>query len=377
MRALWHGLAPAFRRMGWLARKEFWQLHSDGLFTAMLIVLPLLQMVLVVNVVGRHEGPGNPIALVDHDRSPLSRDLVEAIENTKEAYVRLRLPDMEAGDAALLRGEVDGLVVVPPHLARDLKAPDRTASLLVVTDGTNTFGASQINAAVGGALSAFAASALGGAVTEGLEVRRALWFEITRIQDPVSTQFGFLLYEVVLMVSALSLARERESGTLEQLLVAPLKRVELVAGKALPALVVGIFNFWILFAVGQIFWDVPVRGSLMLLFTCGVLFILAQSAWGLFLSSRVSNQQQAVQLIFLQILFDMAFCGYVVPVQNLPRFLSWISELLPVRHYLECVRMVMLRGGGLEAVAPRLGALLALNLVYWLLSVAVLRQRLE
>jgi ABC-2 type transport system permease protein len=179
------------------------------------------------------------------------------------------------------------------------------------------------------------------------------------------------------MVAGLSLARERESGTLEQLLVTPLSRLELMAGKALPALVVGILNFWALFAVGRLVWNVPLRGPLGLLFACGVLFVLAETAWGLFLSSRVSSQQQAVQLIFLQILFDMSFCGYVVPVQNLPRFLSWISELLPVRHYLECVRIIMLRGGGLGAAWPHVGALLALNLVFWALSTVVLSQRLS
>jgi ABC-2 type transport system permease protein len=303
---------------------------------------------------------------------------MEAIENTKEARVRLRLPDLEAGDAALLRGEVEGLVIIPPHFARDLKAPHRTASLLVVTDGTNTFAANQINTAIHGALSAFADSALGQREDiQMLELRRTRWFEVTRVQDPVSAQFGFLLYEVVLMVSALSLARERESGTLEQLLVTPLRRLELIAGKSLPALVVGAMNFWALFAVGQLIWDVPLRGSLGLLFGCGVLFILAQTAWGLFLSSQVSTQQQAVQLIFLQILFDMSFCGYVVPVVNLPRFLSWISDLLPVRHYLECVRVVMLRGGGLSAAWPHVRALLALNAVFWALSTVVLRQRLN
>jgi ABC-2 type transport system permease protein len=304
---------------------------------------------------------------------------VEAIENTGEARIGLRLGDLEAGDMALRQGDVEGLLVIPPGFERDLKGGRQPADLLVVSDGTNAFAAGQIQAAIRGALARFAQTALGHQVAGAapVELRKATYFEITRVQDPVSTQMGFLLYQMVLMVAALSLARERESGTLEQLLVTPLSRLELIAGKALPAMLVGAVNFWVLYVVGRAIYAMPLRGSLALLFGCALLFVAAETAWGVFLSSRVANQQQAVQLIFLQILFDLSFSGYVVPVENLPRFLSWISELLPVRHYIECVRIVMLRGGKLGAVGVHVGALLALNLGYWGLSIAVLRQKLD
>jgi ABC-2 type transport system permease protein len=234
-----------------------------------------------------------------------------------------------------------------------------------------------VSAAASGALTSYAASVTRGKTGAGIELRPVKYFRVKLIQDPVSSQYAFLLYQVVLLVAGLGLARERESGTLEQLLVAPFSRFELILGKALPVLVIGTINFGVLYAAGRLIWDVPVRGSMGLLFGVAIVFILAECAWGMFLSSRVANQQQAIQIVFVQILFDMAFCGYIVPVQNLPGFMSWLPEVLPLRHYLQCVRTVMLKGGGLEDITRHVSALVILNLVCWTLSVRSVSQRLE
>ena len=367
----------SLQRVAWLARKEFWQLRSDKIFTAMLICLPLMQLVLVVNIVAGDGGAGSPIAVVDHDRSRISRELIRALENTKETHVRLDLGRVRDGDEALRQGEVDGLVVIPPGFEQDFVAANHSPELLAVVDGTNSVSAAGILGSVSGALSRFSESTGAGKAMAALSLRPTKYFEVTKVQDPVSSQFGFLLYEVVIMASVMGLARERETGTLEQLLVTPLSRFELIVGKAAPALVIGILDFGLLFVVARAIWDVPMRGSLGLLAFSAVLFILAESAWGLFLSSRVANQQQAVQIMFVQILFDMAFCGYIVPVHNLPGFLRWVPEMLPVQHYLQCVRVIMLRGGGWGPAAAHIGALVGLNLVYWALSVSVLSRRLD
>jgi ABC-2 type transport system permease protein len=364
-------------RVRHLARKEFWQFQADRLFTAMLMLLPLVQLLLVVNVVSDVTGTGSPAAVVDYDRTDTSRELLAALENTQEAVVRLDLDDIAAGNQSLKRGQTEALAVIPPGFERNLTAHGLPAELLVATDGSHTLSAARVSAAASGALARYAASRTVREDAAGIELRPVKYFRVRLVQDPVSSAYGFLLYQAVLIAAGLGLARERESGTLEQLLVAPFSRFELILGKTLPVLVIGVFDFFLLCAAGRLFWDVPVRGSMGLLFAVAIVFILAECAWGMFLSSRVANQQQAIQIVFVQILFDMAFCGYIVPVQNLPAFMSWLPEVLPLRHYLAILRTVMLKGGGLEDITWHLGALVILNIVCWTLSVRSVSQRLE
>ncbi len=357
-----------------LAIKELWQLSSDRIFASLLVIVPLMLLGMVVSVAGGESRPADRIIVVDHDQSAHSRRVVRALENTGEIVIEAQTNRLADGDRALFEGRVQGLVVIPSDYGRALQEGTRPAEVLLVVDASNTFVAIRLLGTATGAIRAVGAAQT---LAPRIEVRPTRYFEVTPLQSRLAPQLGFLLYQVVLMVAGLSIVREAETGTLEQLLVTPLARLELIVGKMLPPLLLGVINFWALFAAARWIWDLPARGSVLLLFGTAVLFILAQSAWGLFLSSRVRRQQQATQIIFVQILFDMAFCGYVVPVENLPGFLSWISELLPLRHYLVLVRSILLRGGNFWDNLIPIGALIALNVVFWTMGVLSLRQRLQ
>jgi ABC-2 type transport system permease protein len=375
---LWlRGVVESLRRIRWLARKELWQFWADKFFSGLLVGLPIMELILVVNIMGDQGGRGQPIAVLDQDHSRASRQLVTAIENTGEAWPKFWPEDLEEANRALRLGDAAGLVVIPPDMEDDLRDPRASAELAVAADGSSSWSASGLLGAVSGAIGAYLRSLApmdGGAE---LELRPTRYFEITRVQDPVSSQLAFMLYQVVLLVSASALAREREKGTLEQLLVAPLRELELIVGKATPVFILGMVCFTVMFAMGRLIWNVPMRGSHALLFLGALLFILAEGAWGLFLSSHVQNQQQAVQIIFVQILFDMSFCGYVVPVDNLPWLLRTVSQVLPLRHFIYWVRTVMLRGGDIAALGPSFYALPLLGAAFWLLAVRTLRQKLD
>jgi ABC-2 type transport system permease protein len=371
-------LGQSLLRILRLVRKEFWQLSHDKAYAVLLVILPLMLLLLVVNVVNEGDKSVADIAVLDQDRTSLSREVITTIENTGETRVKLWLTRLEDGQAALSSGEIVALVAIPPGFQRDITTPQKQIELLAVVDGTKIWSASVALGAISGAVQSFTegrAQASGQSV--GLTLQTTRYYDISRAHDPVSSQLAFLVNQIVLVVAGMGLAREREMGTLEQLMVTPLRRAELLLGKTMPALLIGMVNFWALWGAGRLVWGVPMRGSLLLLFALSVLFILAASAWGLFLSAQAANQQQATQLIFVQVLVDLALCGYVVPVQNLPPFLVWIAELLPLRHYMECVRVVMLRGGGLSAVLPHALALVALNAVIWILNTIVLKQKLD
>ena len=325
-------LGASLLRIVQLVRKEFWQYRSDKVMSLLLLILPLIQLFAVVSAQSGNGGAGHPIAVVDHDRTPASRRLAAGLVNSQEISVQAYLSRLPSGDQALRQGEAVSLLVVPPHFGRDLLSRHTPATLLALVDGTNLFTAGRLLRTIWGSLNQFAHSLSQFPGTgSGLTLRSVKYFEVTSIQDSISSQLGFLLYQVVLLVAGTGIARERETGTLEQLLVTPLNRFELIAGKTGPAVVAGIVDFIILYLMGVYHYGVPMRGSFVLLFSVALLFMLAQSAWGLLISSRVANQQQGAQTMFVQILVDMAFCGFLVPVDNLPPFLRWFSEFLPLR----------------------------------------------
>jgi ABC-2 type transport system permease protein len=173
---------------------------------------------------------------------------------------------------------------------------------------------------------------------------------------------GFIVYQVTLMVAALGLARERELGTLEQILVTPIRRRELIVGKAIPALIIGALDFVLMFVVTITLFDVPMRGSVPLLFVLSLLFIAAEIGWGLTLSAHARTQQQAILLFFLLAIIDMSFSGYLVAVSHMPLPMQIIAQLFPMQHYLAIVRAVMLKGAGLEVLWPQVVALGVLGL---------------
>jgi ABC-2 type transport system permease protein len=186
-----------------------------------------------------------------------------------------------------------------------------------------------------------------------------------------------MVYQVALIVAALGLTRERELGTLEQLLVTPLRRLELIAGKAIPAVLIATVDFLLMYAVIKFGFDVPMRGSFVVLFGLSMLFIAAQVGWGLIVSSLSKNQQQAVLMVFVLALVDVSFSGYVMPVDHLPAMLRIVSQLFPLQHYLIVIRSVMLKGAGLAAVWQEALALAALSAGSISVAVISLRSRME
>ena len=193
----------------------------------------------------------------------------------------------------------------------------------------------------------------------------------------VPAQVGFIVYQVTLTVASIGLARERELGTLEQLMVMPLRRIELVIGKAIPALVIGALNFLSMLAIAVFGFHVPLRGSLLLLFALTLLFIVAEIGYGMLISSIARTQQQAILLVFVLAMVDMTFSGYLVRVKNLPVALLAIAQVVPFRHYLTIIRGVMLKGAGLDTLWPHAAAMLLMGLLVTAVAVRNLSRSLD
>ena len=373
------------RRIWNLVLKEFIQLLRDWLMTAFILTLPVLQLILLAQATGSRISDVR-VAVLDLDRSSASRQLVNALDVRRELDVCCFPATLADTHRLLDQGEATLVVVIPAGLDADLSDATRTPRIQLVADASNTVPASIALSAARETIAEFAEETrfrgrnlVSQDLVSPVDLRANVHFNPTFNVKffTVPAQVGFIIYQVTLTVASIGLARERELGTLEQLMVMPLRRLELVIGKAIPALLIGAINFLLTLAVTVLVFQVPMQGSLLLLFGLTLLFIVAEIGYGIFISSVARTQQQAILFVFVLAMVDMTFSGYLVRVKNLPGPLQAISQIVPFHHYLTIIRGVMLKGAGLDALWPHAAAMLLMGLFVTTIAVRNLSRTLD
>ena len=364
-----------------LVRKEIIQLARDRLMTTLIFLVPILQLVLLAQATGRRIGDLR-VAVLDLDRSAVSRELITSLDNREELTVWCFVEDEDRLRELLDQGVVRVGVILPRGLARDLADPARTAQVRVVVDGSNSVVGS---VALSGASAAFAEYGQGRLEERGIAAAPLIDVRVETLYNPtynirhfaIPAQVGFITYQITLVIASLGLARERELGTLEQLIVTPLSRLELVLGKAVPAFIIGGLNFLSVLGIAIHIFHLPLRGSFPLLLGLTCLFIIAEIGWGVVISAVARTQQQAILFVFILAMADITFSGYLVPVKNLPRLLQLIARVVPMYHYLVVIRAVMLKGATLASLWPHALALAGLGMTILGLSVRGVSRHLD
>jgi ABC-2 type transport system permease protein len=339
-----------------IAWKEMLQLRRDRLTLAMMAVLPVMQLLLfgyAINTDVRHI----PTLVDDNDRSAESRDLVRRMEATGFYDVVGDAHGYDEIDQAMRSGQARVALVVPARFGADMQA-GRTAEVQLVVDGSDP----QV---VGSALNTAASLVLTRA--EQIRVENLARVGSRLVPQPITLEpdvlynqdqqtaiyivpglIGILITMTMVMLTSMALARERERGTLEQLIVSPVTPFELVVGKILPYVVIGYVQMTLILAFGHFVFDVPVRGSLGLLYALAFLFIAANLAIGLFFSTLAKTQQQAMQMSFFFFLPNILLSGFMFPFEAMPRPAQWLSQALPLTHFLRIVRGIVLKGAGFD-----------------------------
>jgi ABC-2 type transport system permease protein len=367
--------------------KEFFHFRRDRVLTAFLFLFPLLQLVLVAQTAG--SDPANlPLAVLDQDNSPASRAIAQALDNTRELDLRYWPGSTAEVERLLDTGQAALAVIVPPRFAANLDAVDASAQVQIIVDGSNVSSSSTAMSTAEGAIT----SALYGLLAGRANARVAVAAQpapvrlepIVRFNPDLNGKFvaipglfAFIVYQVAMVVASVTIVRERELGTLEQLVVTPVRRSELLVGKALPAVLIGLVNFAVLLAVVVGVFDIPLRGSLALLFALSTLFIIAEVSAGLMVSALSKSQQQAVLVVFPLAMVDLARSGYLVPVESMPRGLQVLSLFSPLRHYMKILKDIMLKGADMSTLWPSALALAVLALVMGLLALRNVARRFE
>jgi ABC-2 type transport system permease protein len=368
-------------RIGNVIVKELIQFGRDRILTLFILLAPALQLLLLAQAIERGINE-QPVVILDLDRSYQSRRLITNLDNAEELRVQFQVDSPDDMRQLLDEGRARLAVVIPAGFAQELASPSSTQSIQVVADATNTIAASITMSAASGVVSRFAADLVAGrgiVVPEFIDFRTNVRFNPTMDVRAYSipAQLGFITYQVTLAVAALGLARERELGTLEQLMVTPLRRFELTVGKGVPAIAIGGGNFFVMWIISLVVFQVPMNGSPLLLAALTLLFITTEVSWGLVISAVSRTQQQAILFVFIQAMVDMTFSGFMVPVKNMPAVLQAISHFVPLQHYLSIVRSIMLKGAGLSELWPNVLALILLSLGMGLIALRSVSRRLE
>ncbi|MGD8623877.1 MAG: ABC transporter permease [Anaerolineae bacterium] len=368
-------------RIGNLIIKELIQFGRDRLLSTFILLAPALQLFLMAQSV--EQGVSEQATVVmDLDRSRLSRQLATGLENTEELDVRYYVDTTEEMRRLLDGGQARLAVIIPTGFGRGLADPAASQTVQLIADGTNTVAAGVVLGAAGGVVARFSADlaeSYGLVTPEYVDFRTNVRFNpALDFRDyTIPAQLGFIVYQVTLAVASLGLARERELGTLEQLMVTPMRRLELTLGKGVPAAGIGLVNFGAMWLVGQLVFHVPMNGSLLLLTSLTVLFVVTVVGWGLFISAISRTQQQAILFVFIQAMVDITFSGFLVAVENMPPLLQLISRIVPLQHYLVIIRSIMLKGAGWQVLWPQVLALAILMVAVWSIALRSTARRLE
>lgn len=360
--------------------KEFLHFRRDRTLTAFLLLFPMLQLILVAQTAGQ-DAANLPLAVLDQDNSATSRQIITALDNTRELVLRYLPGNMDEIERLMDTGQVLVVVIIPPRFAANLVSAGEPSQVQVIVDGSNVSGGSAaLGAAEGavrstlgrvlsgrGGLSASTAAGLSG---PPVDLQAVIRFnpDLNGRFVAVPGLFAFIVYQIALLVASVTLVRERELGTLEQLAVTPVHPVELLVGKALPAVLIGMVNFVLMLLLVVGVFDIPMRGSYALLLALTALFVAAEVAVGLLVSALSKSQQQAVLIVFPLAMVDLALSGYLVPVETMPKALQLLSYISPVRHYMKILKDIMLKGADLSTLWPSMLALSGLALVVGLLA---------
>jgi ABC-2 type transport system permease protein len=354
-------LAASVRRIMELVRKELRQLLRDRRMRPIVFGAPLAQLLIFGYAVSTDIRDTSTF-VVDHDHSRISRDVVAAL--TASGYFRVVGRSDRSADLvdAMNHGRSAVGVEIPPGFARDL-GRGAGATVQVLLDGTNSNTATVAQGYAERILAAYGATATPRRYIPPVDLRERAWFNpglVSRNYN-VPGVVGVLILLVSLLLTSLAVVRERELGTLEQLRVSPLKPWELIAGKTLPFALIGMFNMVVVTTLAVLWFHIPLVGSVPLLVLASALFLMSGLGLGLLISTVSVTQQEAFLTTFLTFQPAMLLSGFMFPVSSMPRAFQWFTLVNPLRHYLEIVRAIFLKGSGLDALWPQYLALLVLG----------------
>jgi ABC-2 type transport system permease protein len=364
-----------------IIRKEFIQIFRDPRTLAMIVVIPIMQLFLL-GYSATNDVRNVPLAVLDRSRSEESRALLDSYRAADYFRIAYMVDSESEIEELIFAGKARAAVIIPPDYAQRLNHGN--AQIAFILDGSDPTSASTALSAsqlIGQAHSTgilaqkFERSGMSLRVQPPVDVRTTVWFN----PDLISAHFmipgviGMILYAIAAILTASSVVRERERGTIEQLIVTPIRPWELIVGKLMPYVALGFFNTIEVLAVGHWWFGVPIRGDLGLIILLSGVFLVTGLGIGLLASTIANTQQEAMLTVWMTLLPSIFLSGFFFPLEAMPKVLQWFSYLMPLRYYLVIIRSLLLKGVGLEMI--RLDVLAMTLFAVGIMALAALRFR--
>jgi ABC-2 type transport system permease protein len=371
--------------------KEIIQALRDPRLRFLMFLPPLIQLV-AFGYAANLDLKNIPIALYDEDKTPTSRELASAFSSS--GYFRFVEIIQRSGEMTTLidKGTVKAVLHLGPDLASKVNS-GRTALVQVIVAGTNSNTASLVQSYSLQIIERFNRERLKKRLDDNPPLQRVIpagsegivrpeiriWYntELLSRNFYVPGIIALVIMVSVLNLTAMAVVREKEVGTMEQIMVTPIRPVEFILGKTIPFAVIGIFQVALVSSIGIFWFDVPMRGSILLLFAALLIYLLSFLSLGLFISTISRNQQQALVTTFFFTFPIILLSGFIFPIANMPTIIRWFTYINPLRYFLVIIRDLFLKGVGFEVLWPQMAALLAISLAVMVLAVRRVSKTLD
>jgi len=373
-------------RLRSLIRKEFIQIGRDKRTLILVLIIPIMQLFLL-GYAATNDVRNVPLAVYDQDRGPEARRLLDAYRAADYFKISYDVSsETELGDL-IDSGEARAGLIIPPGYSDSIQGGE-PAQVMFVLDGSDpTVASTALSSArlIGQAYSTQVLEARlmkrgqAAAIQAPVEVSTNVWYN----PDLISAYFmipgviGMILFALTSILTASAIVRERERGTIEQLIVTPIRPWELVVGKLLPYVILALLNAFEVLAIGHYWFHVPISGSLWLITAASLLFLLSSLGIGLFASTIANTQQEAMLTVWMLLLPSLFLAGFFFPLEAMPKILQWISYIFPLRYYLVIIRSLMLKGVGISAIKEDIIALAIFGVAIMSLASMRFRKRLD
>ncbi len=373
----------SFARIKAVLLKEFVQMRRDRMTFAMMIGIPIMQLVMfgfAINSDPRHL----PTALIDRDHSTFSRSVIAAAENSTFMDIAYRPTHEEDAETLMREGKINFIFIIPENFARDL-VREENPQILVVADATDpsaTSGAvNSMNEIVRSGLQRDLSGALSNISAKPLPVDVVLH---KRYNPAGITQYniipgllGIIIAMTMTMITAVAITREKERGTMENLLAMPIRPMEMMVGKIAPYVIIGYVQTVVVMLAAEFAFDIPIVGSLSLLFWAVTLYIIVNLMIGFLFSSIAQTQMQALQMTFFLLMPQILLSGFLFPFLGMPRWAQYIGEALPATHFMRLMRGIMLKGAGAMDLMSSFWPLLLIMLVVGIAAMVRYQETLD
>ena len=366
-----------------LVRKEFLHILRDPRTLFVMFMMPIIQLVLL-GYAATTDVEHLRTAVTDGDRSAASRELIDAYRASNYFDITQYVESERQLEYLVDSSQVKAGLIIPAGYGEAVASGEQ-AQIAFVIDGSDPSVANTVFAAsqsVGQAQSMRIMERTLGIDTDdlpGVQVRPRVWYnpEMKSANFMIPGLMGMVLYLLTTLFTSMSIVREREQGTIEQLIVTPIKPLELIIGKIVPYVFIAFISVLEVLAIGVFWFGVPIKGSLGLLLGLSALFLLTSLGIGIFISSIANTQQEAMLLTFLTMFPSIFLAGFFFPIEAMPEWLQVITYIIPLRYMLVVIRGIIVKGVGLQILRQQVLALISFGVVIMFLAAARFRKKLE